>query len=566
MLKIILWGAFLLTPCFTTNILDYFIGTDLLALACALLAAAWMRFNDPKCAVAVSRTVLLFLGLLLLPALLALLLSSPPNPWAVVKSVMYFMAAYLIFRMSQSQANRWVNGIYWVVLLGVVGNLYVVIGLAQSFHLFVEDQKSLFAIWSYIPQLSGPLLQRNLTSLFLLLVLSALWIQAIRSGFQKGWWLASLLPCAVVLLSNSRSGLLLLIALVLLIFVVAMEKRRFLLHLFPLLTIAYGLALFWHQELQLLGQDDVALGSRLADASVAPRLTIWLSSLHLFLDHPWWGIGYGNLASYYALAQGDVLAQHPDLYEMDAVTYWSHNVMLQFFAEGGLLAGVAMLLLFSAVAKRSWQVLRDGQGVQHPLFPSVVGVGLLLTHGLLSISLYQGFFLALLGLYLAALFPLAIVNQEASPRLDARRLLLFVPALYCFFTWYQFVHTQVEIRAVFDDDPDSDRFITEVAKAIDNPWLARAGLEYLFVNMELTHAPARQWIQLYPMLYHYWLLNQEPLALKRLILQAHLSDNALSEKYLAEQYQHLFPQNGWNKKLSQHIQGGHQAHEALDMQ
>ncbi|MDQ6995483.1 MAG: O-antigen ligase family protein [Mariprofundaceae bacterium] len=552
---------FFITPYFTTNILDYWVATDLLALGTALLAAAWMQYTAPP---EKNPNSWILLVLFLIPVFIHLVIQDTPNPWGLVKYSIYITAVFLMFRMSQASSHEWIQSTSWIALLAITGNVYALTGVMNNFQIFPEDQTSLFALWSFFPDFAGPLLQRNLATLFLLIVVISLWVKSIRDAWDKRWLVASVLPCAIILISNSRSAMLFLILLVIVLFVLHPKKKSCFLHLSAVLSVSLLIAFQWHDALQSIQPSITHLGSRLTETGVSARLNIWYSSWFMLMDHPWIGIGSGNLASYFSDYQGQSLALHPEWIEMDSITPWSHNIILQHLAEAGLLGGAFIFLLIGIIVRRIYHILQTPNPIQHPSFSAVLIVSLLLLHGLISISLLQGFFLALFGLYLAALFPCSL-ETRSSPQTIASALYV-LPAFYLLLIAYQYIHTQANIRAVFDDNPDSSRFISAVAPAIDNPWQARVGLAYLFVNMDLTHAPAHQWVNLYPYLYEYWLLCQEPWGLKRLILQAHLADNSLSEIYLAKQYRKNFPKNVWNKQLLQHIQVGHQKHEALEMQ
>ncbi len=558
-----LWAIFLITPCFTYNIYDYWIANDLLAFSIALLTAAWIHKQYP---VAQHPVSWMLLCLFLIPVYAHLIMQDTPNPWGLVKGSMYITATFLIFRMCQGASQVFTQQTSWIALLAITGNIFVWISMLQVFHLFQEDQHSLFAMFSYSTEFIGPLLQRNLTTLFLLIVVASLWIQSIRTSFDKRWLLASILPCTVILISNSRSALLLLIGLSLCLFILHQKKKDYLYHIIPTLFFSLLIALEWHLTLQTLHHNLEPMGSRLGEAGISARLNLWYSSALMFFDHPWFGVGSGNLASYFADYQAQTLHQHPQWTAMDSINPWSHNIILQQFAEGGIFSGIFILLLFGIVGKRIYRIFKSTSPINHPSFPAAIIIILLLSHGLVSISLLQGFFLSLFGLYLAALFPSEQSQTQPQHNTNMSFVMHLIPAMYMAFTAYQYIHTQVAIRAVFDDPPGSPRFIEKVGTAIDNPWLTRVGLDYLFVNMGLTHAPARQWINLYPYLYESWLLGQDPQALKRLILQAHLTDNTLSEKYLANLYIRDFPKNSWDKELRYHIEKGHQAHEPLDIQ
>jgi O-antigen ligase len=571
-LTLLAWFVFFVSPCFTTNILDYFIATDLLAFACALTASAYIYTSNSNTTQS-NLKLIIWLLIFLTPAFLSLTLSEPRNPWGVVKYSIYIAATYLIFRFMQMQSLSLINHKKWIMMLAIIGNFYAIIAIAQTFHLFTEDQNSLFAIFSYIPRFSGPLLQPNLTGLLLNIIVASLLIHLIRQHFHKIWLFASILPCSIIWVGNSRSAILLLLLIVITLFVLTKEKKQFLFYTLSMLGISFAIAWQWNMLLQSAGAQGVAIGSRLAGVGIEARLNLWYTSIDLFLQHPLLGIGYGNLASYFVEAQAYTHAQHHDLPSMAAATHWSHNILIQFFAEGGILAGFALLALLTWIVRRCWHILSLGNSIQSPYLPAIFSVTLVLIHGMVSISLYQGFFLCLFALYLAALFPansdkepVSTIQQNTPPFLQSlQKSMLFMPALYFFFTCYQFIHIQTNIRAVFNEDPDNPAFIAEVSKAINNPWLARSGLEYLFANMEMTHAPAFQWVNAYPLLYQHWLLTQEPLALKRLILNAHLSDNAQSEKYWGEMYMAAFPASPWNISLKKHIDEGHSKHEAFSL-
>jgi len=466
--------------------------------------------------------------------------------------------------MSQSYASDLLNSQGWFILLAVIGNFYAAIAITQVFHLFPEDQSSLFAIWTYIPRFSGPLLQPNLAGLFLNIIIASLFVQAIRSSFNKSWILFTILPIGIILASNSRSAILLLAIITITLFILTSEKKLFLAYFSPAFLAAFVIALSWNQVLlQLSGGITLGLGSRLAEGGIADRLNLWVTTINLFFEHPWLGIGYGNLSSHFAEAQALTHITYPSLPSMDASTYWSHNIILQMFAEGGILAGVFILLFLTLITIRGKNIISQTNCLDHAAFLPLLIVSLIIIHGMISISIYQGFFLSLLGLFLAGLFPSQGSSIDLEYKINIKLIFLFIPAIYCSFTWFQFVSTQVQLRAIFDDPPSSPRFIAKVSDAIDNPWLARSGIEYLLVNMELSHSPTYQWLQAYPYMYHAWLLTQEPLTLRRLIVHAHLLDNRASETYLARLYLHAFPNNPWNKKLQSHIINGHLKHEPL---
>jgi len=564
-LHYILWGIFLLTPCLTTNILEYFFASDLLAFACALFAASCMAIYAKSEPSHQSTWAWTLLAIILLPAALHLILQTASNPWGVYRVSAYIVAVFIIFRMSQSTANDMLNNTTWIAILGWIANFFALIAILQMFAFIPEDSNSLYAIWNHAIRFSGPLLQPNLSSLFFDIVIVSLLVQGIRTSFQSIWFILTILPIASVIASNSRSGMLLLALIFCVLWVQSTEKKKIFIVFLGTLSVSVLLAFQWNSLLQSNGQE-LVLASRLSEGGFSDRISLWYSAFHLFAGHPMLGIGYGNLSAHFAEAQAYTLQQHPSWMAFSSANYWAHNLILHFFTEGGIIGGFAILMLLYIILQRGWHILRQSDAINHPQFLSFMVVSLIVLHGLVSISFFQGFFLCLFGLYLAGLFPGKSTQPNISTnKYKAYHILYFIPAIYASIICYQFINTQVNIDAVFDDNPDSPRFIAEVSEAIDNPWLAHAGLEYLFANMELTHAPAYQWINMYPYMFQASQISQDPATLRRLILQAHLSGNRLSEKYWGELFLQAYPNNSWAKLLEQHIKEGHQLHEPLRM-
>jgi len=554
---------FFITPFFSFCLEDYWVANNLLTLGVALCVAVWMHIQSPTTSEP-SKSWLLF-ALFLIPVCVHLLQREAPNPWGLVTFSIYMASVFLIFRMSQSSAQAFISHTAWIALLAISGNIYAFWGVLQAFQLIHEPQHPVLFLWVYFPDFVGPLLQRNLATLFLLIVIASLWIQSIRNAWDKCWLLASILPSAIIFISNSRGAFLLMAGLCFLLFLCTPRKRTFLWHIIPVLLCGIAIAIQWQIYLPE-SLTTSPLGSRIYESGITARLNIWYSSMLMLLEHPWFGVGAGNISSYFPDFQAQSLKAHPHWTEMDGAILWSHNIIIQFFAEGGIFGGLCILLLCAIILKRVYHIFNTQHPIDHPAFSSAVIVLLLLLHGLISISLLQGFFLALFAFYLAALFP-AQQLSETPPKTNKRTssLLYLIPSLYMMLTAYQYITIQTNVRSIFDDEPSSPRFIEKVAIAIDNPWTAHAGLEYLFLNMTLTHSPAKQWINLYPYLYEYWHLAKGPLGIKRLMLYAHLADNPLYETQLATIYAHDYPQSSWNKTLQRHIHGGHQNNESLDL-
>lgn len=85
-----------------------------------------------------------------------------------------------------------------------------------------------------------------------------------------------------------------------------------------------------------------------SDGSTSVHLAAGVYGFSLFLRYPITGVGLGNYAWHYGAEV------YPGFSKM-----MSHNVIIQWFAETGLVGGLALLALITWVARRPWRALRD---------------------------------------------------------------------------------------------------------------------------------------------------------------------------------------------------------------
>jgi len=508
----------------------------------------------------------------MLPIFIQLLFLDIRNPWRAWQAAVYLCSAWLVFRFSQASARQLLGSLSWVVLLGCAGNFYVIFAILQDFNLHIISGTEIFPIWQDGPTgFGGILIQTNLQALFLAIVCITQWYKATITKKYFPFLLTSILPCAGLIATSSRSGILILaFGLIALIFL-SQKKQINLIKLSITVGIAALFVLYWHIEKTSAGINDASIIHRFATTGVEARLLIWDMSVRLFLQHPWFGIGAGNLISYGTDGQIATLAHHPDwtaaANAMVGGHQWTHNIILQIFLEWGIIGGMAILGLVGSItlnAKQLWNQRSSQQA--ESILPSLILL-LMILHGMVSIALLQGFFLVLFALYAAALFPLEHANNTHDLKNIAysRLAFFFLPIFFLFYLWWSFISTEISVEKAVGFPVKSSQFVIPVAEGIDTPWTSRPSLEMYFANLVFHHAKPSIWIGSENFAYRYWFQHQSSLSLRYLILIAHLKNDSYSEKRLIDLFLQAYPASKQAKYLEVHAKEGHVKGESLDI-
>ena len=168
--------------------------------------------------------------------------------------------------------------------------------------------------------------------------------------------------------------------------------------------------------------------------STVSRWLMWKATWHMYLAHPWGGVGLGGYFLFYPAFRLPA--------ELASAGTYAHNDYLQFLAEGGPL-NLAFLLAFAAILFwAAWKLIR--MGATSPArsiaeYPRLEAVGLVLGvfaitgHALgnfifynLPLSLLAGLFLARAWMVLA---PPASSPQTGIPTIGRQRLAAVLVAL-----------------------------------------------------------------------------------------------------------------------------------------
>ncbi|HCS12745.1 MAG: hypothetical protein COS82_01780 [Zetaproteobacteria bacterium CG06_land_8_20_14_3_00_59_53] len=512
----------------------------------------------------------LFLLLLLLPIAVQLAGGDLRNPWRTFQMALYVCSAWLVYRMSGSTAGRLLGSHSWSLLLGITGNIAVLFAVLQQFHLPLFSGFEVFPIWQAFPvAFAGMHIQQNMQGLFLVLVCMPLWARAMSETKAWPWWLASLLPCAGLLATSSRGSALVLLVGAAMLLWISTSRLGAALRMVGVLLLAGAISHYWHMYPEITGLE-ATLTERMASVGMQGRFFVWEMCWRLFLEHPWLGIGAGNLMSYGTEAIPVLLSSHPEYAAVASVMIGghanAHNLILQFLMEWGVLGGAAIIGLIGFVA---WRVI----GLLHSRSTDLcegrvqagIGSAMMLLHGMFSVSMMQGYFVVLLALYSAALFVPVNVSSGPSPRFSLSRLLiLMIPALFVIWNWQLFVTREWRAEDAANLSIDDAAFARDVGAAVDNPWSSRAALQWYIGRMVWEHEPARI-VASENFIYRYWMMHQGTLSLRYLILLAHLKDDTYAERRWSALFMAAYPEHRLSPYLKEHLAHGHAEGEAIDL-
>ncbi|MDX8413449.1 MAG: O-antigen ligase family protein, partial [Mariprofundales bacterium] len=379
------------------------IARDLLVLATALFAAAW---NNDIVAQPIHPSAWIFLALCLSSTAYLLMIQVAGAPWFVWRQSLYLTAAWLVFAMLNHQRHR----ASWIHPLVLFAHLYVVYALIEAFHLQWFHDSGNFLFWSNkIDHFPGPLRQQNQQALFLIISTVLTWRQTIQSQHSWQWELASILPIAGVFLTSSRSGVIILTLAALLAWAFARLQPRMLWILIRTLALGAMLSMTI-MAISPTGETNVIahIQHTVSDSAPSIRVMVWNICLQLWLQHPWLGVGWGNLGAHLYDAAAPVIIAHPEYRSIAShlaggVTQ-AHNVILQFLVEGGIVTASALLLLFTALGKLARQWWRSPPPAISPAVTGWICATVILAHGMVSVTIMEPFFMVLLAMALAACF------------------------------------------------------------------------------------------------------------------------------------------------------------------
>lgn len=390
---------------------------DLMAFATALFAAAmmWSGKGDSF----TESWPWVFIVLILIPVTVHLLAGDLRAPWYAWRQTLYFSAAWLVFMMARENATKLMASVFFTGILTATAYIYLAYALIQAYDVrffTAYEDTHLFPVWTnLVTRFPGPLQQPDWQGVFLVLVVcSQLFQGLLNRGRTRMWSALAILPFLGLLLTSSRSALLVSILGIGAMLYLSKLDRQFLIAVGGMITVAVILTIVINYTVPPVHETQNIV-ARFGSGGYKDRLLIWDTCIHLAFTHPLLGVGWGNLPAYGIDGMVNVVLHHHSLGKaatsLVGGNAWAHNIMLQGWVEGGIFGLLAAIMLCIAVFKQ-WLALYPVHLVT--LDGRVLGgvfAGILLAHGMISVSIMQPYFMSLLALSLAATFPKS-TNEE----------------------------------------------------------------------------------------------------------------------------------------------------------
>jgi O-antigen ligase len=413
------WLPFFFAPILWPGIFMAEYAVDLMAFATALFAVGVMwqgkeaAFSEPW--------AWAFLVLILVPVTIHLLVGDLRSPWYAWRQTLYIAAAWLVFMMARDNAEKVLASEAFAWILTATAYIYIAYALIQAYDLrfFTAGAETrLFPLWSnLVARFPGPLMQANWQGIFLALVVcSQLFQGMLHHEKMRMWVMLAIAPFTGLLLTSSRSALLAMALGLGAMLYLAGQRRLYLLAVGAMIAAAVALTIIVNVTVPPISEAQNVV-ARFESGGYMTRLVLWGMCIHLALSHFFFGIGWGNLPAYGIDGMIDFARHHAELGKaigaFGSGSAWAHNLLLQGWVGGGVFGLLAVLLICAAVLKQwlAWYFKRpsslDGR-MLGGLF-----AGMLLFHGMFSVSVMQPYFMSLLALSLAAAFPKRIEQGGA---------------------------------------------------------------------------------------------------------------------------------------------------------
>jgi len=271
------------------------------------------------------------------------------------------------------------------------------------------------------------------TRIVLLIVIGILVVIALYLSRSRTACMSSLLGSMAIIIYRLKVKIIPIIA-----------KNRITCTALPLMVFLGMMYLLWKQN----------------TTSVSGRFLIWKISYSMFLDHPWFGIGYGNYFAEYGNYQASFFLSGkgtPDEIKMAGMNYYAFNEFLKIAVEQGVIGFLSFILLIIKVIHSAWRGIKNAQDY---MVIFIVIIAVILLFGLFSYPFQDFAISALFYFCLAFVASIDTVLLKYTPsRLGKTVFLMVVCAfafvsierIYSIFQWRDATENLSEIHPSFDE-------------------------------------------------------------------------------------------------------------------
>lgn len=173
----------------------------------------------------------------------------------------------------------------------------------------------------------------------------------------------------------------------------------------------------------LLDQEN-SLMSRLTNN---PRKELYIHFLNVLMESPIIGYGWGNI--------GFAQFQNVELYPIQQRTYYSHNIILDFFLWGGILIGLPIIAILGYIAYSAVNSIDS-----HEKLIALLSLSALAMHSLLEYPYAYSFVLLPAAVFLGFLLPSRKVNSKEKLNIPSGKyfiLALVIVSLVVIYEYYK---------------------------------------------------------------------------------------------------------------------------------
>ena len=241
--------------------------------------------------------------------------------------------------------------------------------LALSFSVLINDVVSMWQFWGMgIHRPPGMNNTPSFVAVHMVMVIPVLWWGANRELFSMVWRRLFLALClismVVLVITFTRGGWLAFFIVCLVYCLMAKSHRKKVLLGIAGVLLAFAIVMMVVPSVQ---QRFVSIVNVKTDTSNLERLYLWQSACEMVKDHPLVGVGPDEFGlaynSQYILPQ----ARHRRV-NGDSGLGQAHNNLLHRFAEGGILGGMAFVMLYAYLLYRLILVHRQRENIEEESF------------------------------------------------------------------------------------------------------------------------------------------------------------------------------------------------------